>query len=98
MKYSIILILFLVSCDYFQKKTYTGEDDRIGRLFELCIKAQTTDSKAGGNVMLCNSLLNDLTTSGKFENFKNCVDWEKSNSDKLKNYPEFDCFDIVYGD
>jgi hypothetical protein len=84
-------------CDYFQKRNFIDKTDRTGTLYELCTKAQKAEkSGAGENLMLCQKLLTELTISGKLEIFKNCVDWQRANKDKLKQYPEFDCYEIVY--
>lgn len=91
---SLIIIFLFLGCDYFQQKTYTKKGDRIGRIYELCIKGNTTKGASGGNVLHCKEIQDDLTEAGKFENYKTCVDWVTANPKKSKG---FNCYKEIYG-
>jgi len=90
---------FFGGCDYFQKKTYTDSDDRIGRYYEVCLKGQHAENKAAGsNLRNCDNFIDALTPQGKLNTFKDCLDYKLINKSKLKKAElNFECYDLIYG-
>jgi len=93
-----IIIIFGSSCDYFQRKMYTDENDFFGRYFEVCLKGNKADkASGGGNTKNCDFLMKALTPAGRLETFKSCVSWEKDSVGVKKYKNKFNCYDATYG-
>jgi len=95
----LIIISSQLKCDYFQRKMYTDDSDIRGRYFELCLKGQKAEKAGGGgNVMLCQPLMDDLTTAGKLKNLESCIKTYTTYREKLKTMKiDLNCHDLVYG-